>query len=491
MVGLLLLTAAGFLIHGYHPYSEDAETYLPGIEKILNPHLFPIGNEYFELHAHLTWFPQLIAYSVRLTHLPLSGVLLMWQIASFFLFLLACWQLMRRLFPGIVARWAGLALITALFTMPVAGTALYLMDPFLNPRNVIAFAEIFCLVKVLERKYVQAVLLIAFAISIHPLMSMFTASFCALIVCIDRWPRKGAASRLRRAEEVVSVAGSVAMFSPVEKLFDAPTEAYDKVAGNHRYQFLARWTWYEMLGALAPILLFWWFRSIARARRWRYLELLCTGMMIYGTVYFVAGLVVSIPRRLEMLSLLQPMRSLHLMYVLMLLVAGGLLGEYVLKTKAWRWAVLFAPIALGMWFAQRELYPASAHIEWPWAEPRNPWVQAFAWAKKNTPEAAIFALDPYYMNADGEDADGFRAIAERSQLADGAKDSGVVEMFPQIGESWSKQVQAQTGINNFQRKDFEALERQYGVSWVVLRQPGHADLDCPYQNAVVKVCRLP
>jgi len=491
MVGLLLLTAAGFLIHGYHPYSEDAETYLPGIEKILNPHLFPIGNEYFELHAHLTWFPQLIAYSVRLSHLQLSAVLLIWQIATFFLFLLACWHLMRKLFPTVAARWAGLALITALFTMPVAGTALYLMDPFLNPRNVIAFAEIFCLVKVLERKYIQALVLIAFAISIHPLMSMFTASFCALILCIDRWPWKGASRRLRRAEETVSVAGSVAFFSPVEKLFDAPTAAYDKVAGNHRYQFLARWTWYEMLGALAPILIFWWFRSIAKARRWLYLELLCTGMMIYGSIYFAAGLVVSIPRRLEMLSLLQPMRSLHLLYVLMLLIAGGLLGEFVLRKKFWRWAVLMLPIAIGMWFAQRELYPASAHIEWPWAEPRNPWVKAFEWVKKNTPEQAIFALDPYYMNADGEDANGFRAVAERSQLADGAKDSGVVEMFPQIGDSWSKQVQAQTGIYNFQRKDFVPLQRVYGVSWVVLRQPGHADLECPYQNAVVKVCRLP
>ena len=34
---LLLLTAGALLVHGYHPYAEDAEIYLPGVEKILNP----------------------------------------------------------------------------------------------------------------------------------------------------------------------------------------------------------------------------------------------------------------------------------------------------------------------------------------------------------------------------------------------------------------------------------------------------------------------
>jgi hypothetical protein len=491
VLGLLLLTAAALFVHGYHPYSEDAETYLPGIEKVLHPHLFPVGAEYFQLHAHLTLFPQLIAYSVRVLHLSLPWVLFLWQMTFFFLFLLACWELMQRVFPGIHARWAGVALIAALFTMPVAGAALYVMDPFLNPRNVIAFAEIFCVVRILERKYLQAALFIVFAVSIHPLMSAFSLSFCLLLAWSDRRTPEREVGEREAVEEEVVVARAATLALPVQKLFDAPTKAYDTVASTHRYQFLARWTWYEILGAVAPLIIFEWFGRMAKARGLRNLELLCRAMVIYGAAYFAAGLIVSVPHRLEVLSLLQPMRSLHLLYVLMLLFMGGFLGEYVLKNRVWVWLLLFVPLCAGMYAAQRTLYPASTHIEWPAAQPRNPWAQAFAWVRDHTPEQAIFALDPLYMHIDGEDANGFRAVAERSQLADGGKDSGVVEMFPQIGDSWMSQVQAQTGIDQFQRRDFDRLERQYGVTWAVLRQPGHADLDCPYQNTAVKVCRLP
>lgn len=38
---LLLLTFAALLVHGYHPYAEDAEIYLPGIEKKLDPAFSP------------------------------------------------------------------------------------------------------------------------------------------------------------------------------------------------------------------------------------------------------------------------------------------------------------------------------------------------------------------------------------------------------------------------------------------------------------------
>ena len=58
-VGLLLLTLGALLIHGYHPWVEDAEIYVPGIEKILHPELFPFNAQFFESHAHSTLFPNL------------------------------------------------------------------------------------------------------------------------------------------------------------------------------------------------------------------------------------------------------------------------------------------------------------------------------------------------------------------------------------------------------------------------------------------------
>ena len=130
---LLLLTIGALFVHGYHPFAEDAEIYLPGVEKILHPELFPFGAEFFQSHAHLTYFPNLIAASVRVTHLPLEVALFLWQVLSIFLLLLAGWELSSRCFTDTRARWAGVGLLAALLTLPVAGTGLYILDQYLNP----------------------------------------------------------------------------------------------------------------------------------------------------------------------------------------------------------------------------------------------------------------------------------------------------------------------------------------------------------------------
>jgi hypothetical protein len=472
---LALLTLGALLIHGYHPWAEDAALYLPGVEKILHPELFPFNAQFFESHAHLTFFPNFIAASVRISHLPLQVVLFFWQLTSIFLFLFACLQLIRRCFTDETARWAGVALVAALLTLPVAGTALYIMDQYLNPRNLVAFAAIFAIVKVIDGKYFQAALFLVFAAAIHPLMSVFVLSYCAVLLGIKEFDRRFA---------------GLACLLPFGISFDPPSSAYHQVALSHSYFYLLRWQWYEWVGAVAPLAILWWFSRIARSRKIPNLELMCRALILYELVYLLASVVVSIPARFESLARLQPMRSLYLLYVLFFLFAGGLLGEYVLKNRVWRWVVLFVPLCAGMSLVQRGLFPASAHVEWPGVAPRNLWVQAFAWIRTNTPRDAIFALDPWYMHIPGEDENGFEAISERSMMADAIKASGAVSMFPAMADEWLQQMQAQNGWSKFQPEDFRRLRAQYGVSWVAMQQPGIAGLDCPYRNAAVLVCRV-
>ncbi len=110
----------------------------------------------------------------------------------------------------------------------------------------------------------------------------------------------------------------------------------------------------------------------------------------------------------------------------MIAMGGGFLGEYALRNRVWRWAALFIPLCGGMFIAQLALFPASPHIEWSLESEGNKWAQAFVWTKQNTPTNAMFALDPEHMRIAGEDSHGFRAIAQRSMLADAVKDSGAV-----------------------------------------------------------------
>ena len=482
----MLLTFGAVLVQGYHPFSEDAEIYLPGVEKILHPELFPTGQEFFLSHAHMTLFPNVVAFSLRLTHLPLEAGLFLWHLASIFLLLLACWELSGLFFPDARrARWGGVCLVAALLTIPVAGTALYIMDQYFNPRNLAAFAGIFMLARTLEKKYVRALFWLAFAACMHPLMWVFPFSFCVLLVVMEKFEVRW---------RTTSATGLAALlWTP---LSPAASAAYHEAAKRHGYHYIQHWEWYELLGAVAPLVLFWWFARmsrgrIARGRQWPVVERVSRAFVVYGLIYLVAAVVVDLPARFEALARLQPLRSLHFLYIVMFVMMGGFLAEYVMKDRAWRWLLLFVPLSLGMFMGQRALFPASAHVEWPGATPKNPWAQAFVWIRQNTPVSAAFAIDPEYMNIAGEDEIGFRCLAERSQLADAVKDNGVVSMFPALAEEWWAQVQAQTPWKNFRAEDFVRLKNNYGASWVVVEQLGVGGLDCPYQNSVVRVCRIP
>ncbi|HVR24922.1 MAG TPA: hypothetical protein VMU26_16550 [Candidatus Polarisedimenticolia bacterium] len=479
---LLLLTAGALLVQGYHPFVEDSEIYLPGVEKILHPELFPVGREFFLSHASLTFFPNVIAFSLRVTHLPMEVGLSLWQLASIFLLLLACWELSRLFFSSARAQWGGVCLVAVLLTIPVSGTALYIMDQYLNPRNLAAFAGIFALVRTLEKNYVRALLWLAFAACMHPLMWVFPFSFCLLFVVMDRFEGRWKALGATRLAALLLLPLPLAL---------APSSAYHEAAKRHPYHYIQNWAWYELLGIVAPLVLFWWLGRIARRREWRTVERVSRTCTLYGSIYLVGAVLVDLPARFEALARLQPLRSLHFLYIVMFVMVGGFLGESVLQNRVWRWLLLFAPLSVGMFMAQRALFPASAHLEWPGAAPKNPWAQAFVWIRQNTPASAVFALDPYYMDMAGEDEIGFRCLAERSRLADGVKDNGVVSMFPPLAEEWWSQVQAQTPWKNFRSGDFSRLKQNYGVSWVVVETPPVAELDCVYQNGSVRVCRLP
>jgi hypothetical protein len=486
VLGLWLLTFGAVLVQGYHPYAEDAEIYLPGVEKILHPELFPTGQEFFLSHAHMTLFPNVVAFSLRVTHLPMEAGLFLWHLASVFLLLLACWELSGLFFPDANrARWGGVCLVAALLTIPVAGTALYIMDQYLNPRNLAAFAGIFMLARTVEKKYLRAVLWLAFAACMHPLMWVFPFSFCLLFVVMKRfegrWRTQGATGL------------AALLWIP---LSPAASAAYHEAAKRHGFHYIQRWAWYEVLGAVAPLMLFWWLARMARGRmargrRWPVVGRVSRAFVVYGLIYLVGALVVDLPARFEALARLQPLRSLHFLYIVMFVMMGGFLVEYVLKDRVWRWLLVFVPLTLGMFMGQRALFPASAHVEWPGAAPKNPWAQAFVWVRQNTPANATFAIDPEYMGIAGEDEIGFRCLAERSQLADAVKDNGVVSMFPALAEEWWAQVQAQTPWKGFRAEDFLRLKHNYGASWVVVEQPGVGGLDCPYQNNAVRVCRIP
>jgi hypothetical protein len=477
---LLLLTFAALFIHGYHPGAEDSEFYIPGIVKILHSSYYPFGQEFFETNGRLTLFPHLMAWLVRLSHAPLDWVLFLGYIAAIFLLLLACLRLASKCFATPAGRWGAVTMVACLLTLPVAGTSLYIFDQYLNPRSISAFAVVFAIDAVLEKKHWRAILWLALAAVIHPFMTLFAVFFIVLWLI-----QNGESSRV--------VAASATCFFPFGGfVVKTPSAIYWQCLQDHRYYFLLRWTWYEWLGILGPLAILWWCKNTAARRGRSVLARLTWTVFLFELICFIAGLIVTIPHQFEILAPYQPMRSLQLVYLLLFLVIGGLLGEQILKNRALLWAALFVPIAAGLCIAQIELFPATRHVEWPGAAQINPWLQAFVWVRGNTPTDAIFALDPNYMALPDEDYQGFRATAERSRLADALKDwsGGVLYPWLPFADDVFAQTQAAAGWKSFGPADFARLKKTYGVTWVVLQQPSDGGLNCPYQNSAVRVCRI-
>ena len=483
----LFFTVLGLAVMGYHPGIEDDGVYLAAIKCNLNPSLYPHDANFFRFQLQATFFDNVVAGFVRLTGVSLAATEFLFQFATVALIVFACWQIASRLFKEVRAQWAGVALVGAMFTLPVAGTALYLIDQHLHPRNLATALILLAVWRVLDGRKCQAVPLLLLSFLLHPIMAAMGISFCAFLSMVLLEPFPAWLQRWRGSAPMAAAFVSL----PLGWIFEPPTPAWREALQTRTYFFLGQWTWYEWIGALAPLLLFWLLWRIAQKRHETLLARFALAIFLYGMFQLSLAIVILEIPALIRLAPMQPMRFLHLIYVFMPLLGGCLVGKYVLKTSVWRWAVFLVAINGGMFVPQRLLFSGSEHFELPGRTPANPWLQAFAWIRQNTPTDAYFALNPNYLAAPGEDYHSFRALSERSQLADAIKDTAVVTQVPELGDVWTRQLRAQNGWTRFQLADFERLKTEFGVNWVLVSYPQPAGLVCQWHNAVLSVCQLP
>ena len=482
LLGALCFALVGFLVMGYHPGLEDDGLYLAAVKANLNPALFPHNADFFRIQLQATQFDKWMAGFVRWSRMSVAWAELFWQPVALFLILWAVKKIASRLFEEVSAQWAGVALVAAMFTLPVAGTALYMVDQHLHPRSLATAMILLAVWRILDRRPWQSVLLLFVALLLHPLMTAMGISFCIFL---------GVALVDSARADLHSLRSSAAMVMPLGWIFEPARPGWRQALSVKPYLYLYKWTWYEWLGALVPLLFFGLLWRTARKRGEVLLSRFALAVFYFGVFHQALAAVLLCSPWLARLTPMQPMRYLHLVYFLFVLTCGCLLGKYVLKRSAWRWAA-FLLIANGTMFAwQRAEFAGSQHLELPGRRPANEWLQAFAWVRNNTPADAYFALDPHYLEAPGEDYHSFRALAERSQLADAVKDAAVVTLVPELGPVWASQVKAQEGWSNFELADFQRLKRQFGVNWVLVSYPQPEGLACRWHNQALAVCQIP
>jgi hypothetical protein len=473
---LIILTALVLAIHGFHPLAEDGGLYVAGIKWLLHPALFPHDTAFVREHLRFSLFAPAITTIVRLTHIPLLWTLLLLYLATTFATLYAARELLRALGFSNHATLAGITLLAACWTMPIAATSLMLMDPYLTARSFATPLALLALAYALRNRTTPALALIAIAVAFHPLMAGYGLAFVvALYLTRSRNPRT--AWLILTAITLAAAATLQAFAKP-----DTPAEAI--AAASRYYWFLSQWHWYEDLGLLGPIAVLLLLRTPQRKAFIHAITTLAAlatlTALLFAQEHFRAHIVAS----------LQPLRIFLELYALMLLLLGATIAERT-KLHALPW-LLAATAAIAFAFVARSTYPCSPQVEWPWAADHqpNPWVQAFLWAKHNTPPTALFALDAKYVNRDGEDAQVFRAIAERSALPDYSKDGGEVSIAPALAATWLPAAQAQKDLDQQSDASRDLRLAPFHPDFVILNAATATSHPCPYRNAVVKVCAL-
>jgi hypothetical protein len=481
----LLLTPVVMLVHGYHPFAGDAGIYLAGVRHILDPSLYPLNAQFATAFIRLSIFGWGLAGLFRVSHVSLEWLLFALFLLSIFLFLAACRELAVRLFPSEASRWGAMLLAAAWFTLPVAGTALTLMDPYVTARSFSTPVALFAVVACLDCAWLRTTLLLVLAAVLHPLMGAYAAGFVILLGLVG-------AGRVR-----FSLWLCVSVFAgcgtPFAFARHAPVSAaYRQVVGlaPRSFLFLARWRWYEVLGVVLPLLLFAWaLHKLGFSSRIGSVCLAClltgsTSLLISTLFVPVSGPYLFVP--------LQTLRGFHVIYSVGIVMCGGLLGASVAQFRAAGRVfegVGFVGMLCVMFFVQRVSWPGSNAIEWPGMIPANPYEQAFLWIREFTPRTAVFAFDPQMVYLPGEDEQGFRAIAERDQLADD-KDGGVVAVVPRLADRWARQRNAEVRVDGMSDEQRLGALVPAGANWVLLAPDARTRFTCPFRNAAAQVCRM-
>jgi hypothetical protein len=480
VIAFALLTLAVLLVHGYHPLADDGAVYVTGIKKLIDPGLYQADAVFALSPTHLSIFAHVMAALVRWGHFPLPSLLMACHLASIFLFLLGSWRVAKRIFSSQRARWGAVLLAACCFSLPVAGTSLCIMDPYVTARSFSTPLSLFALAAVFEEKWLESLLWLALVAVLHPLMAAYTAIAMVTVTLAQHRMWRG----------LLLWFGAGWLLCAVIFLATGhadPSTAYNQAALSRSYFFLSSWQWYEYPGLLMPLVLLgiggcqprapWPARSMAIAAT------VVGGCALLASVCFVhrSGSL--------LLARLQVLRAFQFVYITGVLLAGGMLGRLSEEYK--RSIALIGLLLPGIFFVgQRLTYPESRHLEWPGFTPRNQWQQAFLWIRASTPHDAVFALDNDYIESVGEDAQGFRASAERSAIADWYKDGGIASNFRQAAIPWWQGSTATAQLNGASDEQRLARLRPLGVTWIVLPAQVSTDFPCPFRNARVRVCQL-
>ena len=235
-----------------------------------------------------------------------------------------------------------MALLATWMTLPIAGTSLMLMDPYVTARSISTPCVLLALAGVLKfalernsARWKGLVLCcggLAAAVVMHPLMAAYGVGCALLLGCLLCQVRQVAVWRtLGLAITAVGAAAVLEALGPKEGT------AYQRVAMTRYYWFIGEWHSYEWIGLAAPLLIV---AVVAFGRRGEEdgakLALARMAAVCGLAAVVIAMLFARASSTTYLVARLQPLRVFQTVYVVMILMIGGALAEHLLQGRVLR-----------------------------------------------------------------------------------------------------------------------------------------------------------
>src|SRR5712672_2579877 len=131
------------------------------------------------------------------------------------------------------------------------------------------------------------------------------------------------------------------------------SEIYQRVVLTRDYWFLGQWHWYELIGLIAPLAIL----SVVALGERREGDAARVGLARMTVAAGVTATVVAVSfartgMATHLVARMQPLRIFQMVYVVMILALGALLGSRVLQGRPMRWVAVFSVLAAVMVMAE-------------------------------------------------------------------------------------------------------------------------------------------
>lgn len=500
---IVLITLLGFFFFPGHTYLQsDTQIYLPMLERLNNPALFPRDIVALRPHLGLTIYDETALWLKRLTRADFQWILTAQQLL--FRALAVCGLLFIAVRCGLTASQSVFVAALVSLGATISGPAVLTMEYEPVPRGFAIALLVFALGLIARDNDVAAGIAASVAFLYHPptTIPFWGMAFLLVIARRLRWtifaPLAAAGALLATltlfqppAAEAVSV---LRRLDPFQETLQRLRTSYDFVSSwipNIRIDFAVQ----TLLCALA----FWRVRHIVP----RPLKDFLWGLPLLGVLSVPASWLLLENQHWALVPAWQPARAILFVSLIAALLASiaavraahfperafwlavaflmpvqhAMVGR-TMDPKPLYLALALAVVTAALYAVRKQALPVAAILAF-WVIPQSKLVTNYPrletaqedalanWARASTPESALFLFpDSGTSLAPGI----FRARALRGLYVDW-KSGGQVNYFPEFSrEWWRRWVETGSGRWSPSPADFARLSAM-GVDYVVLKKP--------------------